>query len=122
MKIIQALLLLLKLLENNTSAAAVAEIYLKNNRKTALSHHRPQTEAHSNEYLVRDQYTQSKTSPAGLARRPAGVVGTPSRRCPAATVPATVVCACGFRCCFAEIAEKKNKIACYYAAAVAEIT
>ena len=34
-----------------------------------------------------------------------------SRCCPAATVPAAVVFACGVRCCIAEIAEKnKNKI------------
>ena len=41
----------------------------------------------------------------------AGVVGARSRCCPAATVPAAVVCACGVRCCIAEIAQKeRNKI------------
>ena len=69
---------------------------------------------------VREQYTQGITSPTGLA--PAGVVGTRSRCCPAATVRAAVVFACGFRCCFAEIDKNKNKIDCYYAAAVAEFT
>ena len=56
---------------------------------------------------VREQYTQGITSPTGLAQ--AGVVGTPSRCCPAAKEPAAVVFACGFRCCFAVIAKKKKK-------------
>ena len=41
--------------------------------------------------------------PYRLGAAPAGVVGTPRRCCPAATVPAAVVFACGFRFCFAEI-------------------
>jgi len=46
--------------------------------------------------------------PYRLGAAPAGVVGTPSRCCPAATVPAAVVFACGFPCCFAVIAKKKK--------------
>ena len=54
---------------------------------------------------------------------PTGVAGTPSRCCPAATVPAAVVFACGFRCCFAEMLKIYTRyIYCYYVAAVAEIT
>ena len=41
--------------------------------------------------------------PYRLGAAPAGLVGTPSRCCPAATVPAAVVFGCGFRCCFAEM-------------------
>ena len=61
-------------------------------------------------YNVKRTATSTRTTstrhnkPYRLGAAPAGVVGTPSRRCPAATVPAAVVCACGFRCCFAEIA------------------
>ena len=40
--------------------------------------------------------------PYRLGAAPTGVVGTPSRCCRAATVPAAVVFACGFRCCFAD--------------------
>ena len=55
-------------------------------------------------------YTRhNKPYPLGAA--PAGVIGTPSRCCPAGTVPAAVVFACGFRCCFAVIAKKKKQLA-----------
>ena len=46
--------------------------------------------------------------PYRLGAAPAGVVGTPSRCCPAATVPAAVAFATGLGCCFAEIANKKQ--------------
>ena len=48
-----------------------------------------------------------QNKPYRLGAAPAGVVGARTRCCPAATVPAAVVFACGVRCC---IAEKKNKI------------
>ena len=51
---------------------------------------------------TRTIYTRHN-KPYRLGAAPAGVVGTRSRCCPAATVPAAVVFACGFRCCFAEI-------------------
>ena len=61
--------------------------------------------------------------PYRLGAAPAGLVGTPSRCCPAATVPAAVVFGCGFRCCFAEMLKIYTRyIYCYYVAAVAEIT
>ena len=67
------------------------------------------TEKKSSAIIVYDEKrtaTSTRTTstrhnqPYRLGAAPAGVVGTPSRRCPAATVPA----------------------ACYYAAAVAGIT
>ena len=66
---------------------------------------------------TRTIYTRHN-KPYRLGVAPAGVVGTPSRCCPAATVPAAVVFACGLGCCFAEIAKIKQNSA----AAVAEIT
>ena len=39
---------------------------------------------------------------------PTGVIGARGRCCPAATVPAAVLFACGVRSCIAEIAEKKQ--------------
>ena len=82
-------------------AAAVAEFTrTKNNkiinRKTSLCHHRPQTKSHSNEYVN----ITPKAYRLGAAS--AGVVGTRTRCCPAATVRAAVVFSCGFRCCFAD--------------------
>ena len=47
--------------------------------------------------------------PYRLGAAPAGVVGARSRCCPAATVPAAVVFACGVGSCITEIAEKKTK-------------
>ena len=48
-----------------------------------------------------------QNKPYRLGTVPAGVVGARRRCCPAATVPAAVVFACGVGCCIAEIAEKK---------------
>ena len=88
------------------------------------------TEKHCSAIVVHEPKrtaTSTKTihtrqnKPYRLGAAPAGLVSSPSRLCPAATVPAGVLFSCGFRCCFAEIADDK-KIACYYAAAVAEIT
>ena len=54
--------------------------------------------------------TQTRqNNPYRLGAAPAGVVGARGRCCPAATVPAAVVFACGVRSCIAEIAEKKKK-------------
>ena len=83
---------------------------------SAIMAHKPKRTAMS----TRTIYTRHN-KPYRLGAAPAGLGSTPSRLCPAATVPADVVFACGFPCCFAEIAEDK-KIACYYAAVVAEIT
>ena len=83
---------------------------------SAIMAHKPKRTAMS----TRTIYTRHN-KPYQLDAAPAGLVSTPSRLCPAATVPADVLFGCGFRCCFAEIAEDK-KIAWYYAAAVAEIT
>ena len=50
--------------------------------------------------------TQTRqNNPYRLGAAPAGVVGAKGRCCPAATVPAAVVFACGVRSCIAEIAE-----------------
>ena len=53
-----------------------------------------------------------QNKPYRLGAAPAGAVGARSRCCPAATVPAAVVLACGVRCCIAENKEKtkQNKI------------
>ena len=83
---------------------------------SAIIVHKPKRTATSTSTLHTRQ-----NKPYRLGAASTGVVGTPTRRCPAATVPADVVFGCRFRCCFAEIAEDKKK-AWYYAAAVAEIT
>ena len=104
------MLLLLKLLENTmkpfTEKQSSSAIIVHKSKRTAMS--------------TRTVYTRHN-KPYRLGAVPAGLVSSPSRLCPAATVPAGVLFSCGFRCCFAEIADDK-KIACYYAAAVAEIT
>ena len=68
--------------------------------------HKPKRTAMS----TRTIYTRHN-KPYQLGAAPAGLGSTPSRLCPAATVPADVVFACGFRCCFAEIAGEKKKVA-----------
>ena len=84
---------------------------------SAIIVHKPKRTAMS----TRTIYTW-QNKPHQLGAAPAGVVGTPTRRCPAATVPADVVFGCRFRCCFVKIALKYIYMDCYYAAAVAEIT
>ena len=49
-----------------------------------------------------------QNKPYRFGAAPAGVVWARSRCCPAATVPAAVLFACGVRSCIAEIAEKKQ--------------
>ena len=83
---------------------------------SAIIVHKPKRTAMS----TRTIYTW-QNKPYQLGAAPAGLISTPSRLCPAATMPAGVLFGCGFRCCFAEVANDKKK-ACYYAAAVAEIT
>ena len=83
---------------------------------SAIIVHKPKRTAMS----TRTIYTR-RNKPYRLGAAPARLVSSTSRLCPAATVPAGVLFGCGVRCCFAEIADDK-KIACYYAAAVAEIT
>ena len=83
---------------------------------SAIIVHKPKRTAMS----TRTIHTR-QNKPYRLGAAPAGVIGARSRCCPAATVPAAVVFACGFRCCFA-VTAKKKKTACYYADAVAEIT
>ena len=73
-------------------------------QRSAIIVHKPKRTATS----TRTIHTR-QNSPYGLGAAPAGVVGARSRCCPAATVPAAVVFACGFRCCFAEISKKKKK-------------
>ena len=77
------------------------------NRKTELCHHCPLTKAHSNE---NENNTHKAEQSLPAWRGAAGVVGARGRCCPAATVPAAVVFACGVRRCIAEIAEKKQNI------------
>ena len=48
---------------------------------------------------VREQTQTRQNNPYRLGAAPAGVVGARSRWCPAATVPAAVVFACGVHCC-----------------------
>ena len=103
-------MLLHKLLENTMKSST------EKKSSSAIIYHKPMRTAMS----TRTIYTRHN-KPYRLGAAPAGLVSSPSRLCPAATVPAGVLFGCGFRCCFAEIAEDK-KIACYYAAAVAEIT
>ena len=85
---------LLNLLENNTTKSSTEE------QSSAIIVHEPKRTATSTRTI---HTTQNK--PYRLGAAAAGVVGTPSRCCPAATVPAAVVFGCGFRCCFAEIAK-----------------
>ena len=87
---------MLKLLENNAIKSSTEK------QSSAIIVHKPKLTATS----TRTIHTR-QNNPYRLGAAPAGVVGTPSRCCPAATVPAAVVFACGFRCCFAEIAKKK---------------
>ena len=84
---------------------------------SAITVHKPKRTATSTSTIHTKQ-----NKPYRLGAAPAGVVGTPTRRCPAATVPADVVFGCRFRCCFVKIALKYIYMDCYYAAAVAEIT
>ena len=99
------------LLSNNTIKSSTEK------QSSAIIVHEPKRTATS----TRTIHTR-QNKPYRLGAAPAGVVGTPSRRCPAATVPAAVVFACGLGCCFAEIAKKKqNSLLLLYAAAVAEI-
>ena len=74
--------------------------------KTDQCHHRPRSKAHINEY--ENNIHKAYNKPYRLGAAPA-VVGTPSRCCPAATVPAAVVFARGFRCCFVVIGKKKKE-------------
>ena len=83
---------------------------------SAIIVHKPKRTAMS----TRTIYTW-QNKPHQLGAAPAGLVSTPSRLCPAATMPAGVQFGCGFRCRFAEVAEGKQ-IACYFAAAVAQTT
>ena len=121
---------LLKLLKKNKIACGVrcciAEIAKKKqhkiiNRSTELCHHRTSsTEKQSSAIIVHEAKrtaTSTRTThtrqnnPYRLGAAPAGVGGARSRCCPAATVPAAVVFACGVRCCIVEIAEiKQNEI------------
>ena len=78
--------------------AAVTEIIentikssTKKQSSSAITVHKPKRTA----MCARTIYAR-KNKPYRLGAAPAGVVGTPTRRCPAATVPADVVFACGF--------------------------
>ena len=101
---------MLKLLESNTIKSSTEK-----QRCDIIVHKQNRTARSTSTIHTRHN------KPYQLGAAPAGLGSTPSRLCPEATVPAGVLFACGFRCSFAEIAEEK-KIACYYAAAVAEIT
>ena len=92
------LLLLLKLLEHKTIKSST-EI-----QSSAIIVHKPKRTATS----TRTIHTR-QNNPYRLGAAPSGVVGTPSRRCPAAPVPAAVVFTCGLGCCFAEIVKKRKK-------------
>ena len=75
-------------------------------QSSAIIVHKPKRTATS----TRTIHTR-QNNPYRLGAAPAGVVGARGRCCPAPTVPAAVVFACGVRSCIAEIAEKKqNKI------------
>ena len=75
-------------------------------QSSAIIVHKPKRTATS----TRTIHTR-QNNPYRLGAAPAVAVGARSRCCPAATMPAAVVFACGVRCCIAEIAEKKqNKI------------
>ena len=92
------------------SAAVLLKLLKKNNIKSSSEKqssviivHKPKRTATSTRTIRTRQ-----NKPYRLGAAPAGVVGARSRCCPAATVPAAVVFACGVRCCIAEIAEKKQ--------------
>ena len=70
---------------------------------------RKRSKAHSNEYHNNIHKAQ-QALPAwrGAGRSSRDTKPLLSRCCPAATVPAAVVFACGFPCCFAAIAKKKK--------------
>ena len=101
---------MLKFLENNAIKSST--------EKQSFCHHRPETKAHSNEY----ENNTHKAEQSLPAWRGAGRSSRDTKPLLSATVPAAVAFATGLGCCLAEIAKKKNKIACYYAAAVAEIS
>ena len=93
-------MLLHKLLENTMKSST------EKKSSSAIIYHKPKRTAMS----TRTIYTRHN-KPYQLGAAPAGLGSTPSHLCPAATVPADVVFACGFRCCFAEIAGEKKKVA-----------
>ena len=119
------MLLLLKLLENKTWYNKIIE------RKTEqLCHHRPQTKAHSNEY-------ENNTHKAGQAVPAWRGAGRSSRDTKPPLSSSDGARSLLLRCCccwnylkriqtlllLLKLLEKKtHKIACYYAAAFAEIT
>ena len=79
------MLLSLKVVESNTIESSTekqrCDIIVHKQNRTATS--------------TRTIHT-NHNKPYRLGAAPAGVVGTPTRRCPAATMPAYVVFACGF--------------------------
>ena len=88
----------------------IAEIARKKQEKSSTEKqsstiivHKPKRTATS----TRTIHTR-QIKPYRLHTVPAGVLGARSRCCPAATVPAAVVIACGVDCCIAEITEKKQ--------------
>ena len=85
-----------KLLENTKISSTEKQ------SSSAITVHKPKRTAMNAKTIYARQ-----NKPHRLGAAPAGIEGTPSRPCPVATVPANVVFACGFRCCFAEVAKKK---------------
>ena len=99
------------------SLAVSAAVLLKLLKKSKI---KSSTEKQSSAIIVynpRRTATSTRTTrtrqnnPYRLGAAAAGVIRPRGRCCPAATVPAAVVFACGVCCCIAEIDEKKqNKI------------
>ena len=90
---------LLKLLKKNKIK------YSTEFQSSAIIVHKPRRTATSTRTIRTRQ-----NNPYRLGAAPAGIIGPRGRCCPATTVPAAVVFACGVRSCIAEIAEKKQNI------------
>ena len=81
---------------------------LKTNKIQSSTEKQSSLPSSSTNQSAQQRILTRQKKPYRLGAAPAGVVGARSRWCPAATVPAAVVFACGVSCCIAE--EKQNKI------------
>ena len=91
----------MKLVERNTITSSTEK-----QSSSAIIVHKPKRTATSTSTI----HTK-KNKPYRLGAASAGGVGTPTRRCPAATVPADVVFACGFPLLFCSNLKRKNQLA-----------
>ena len=88
---------LLKLLKTNKIKSSTEK------QSSAIIVHKPKRTATSTRTIRTRQ-----NRPYRLGAAPAGAIGPRGRCCPAATLPVSVVFACGVCCCFAENKQKKQ--------------